>query len=752
MVRHLVVLVLYLALTVTLTWPLALRAASAIPNDLGDPLLSTWTLWWNTSVPPLTERWWNGAIFFPGQDALTLSDHRLGISLITSPVIWAGGSLVLAYNLAFFASFTLSAAAAYAFCFVLTRQHAAAFLGGLIFGFNPFRAGHLSHLELLCSYSLPVALLALHRWHDTRRAQWLVLLTTALTVQALTSVYYFAFFAAVLALWFLWFVRGRAPVRQQVALGVSVTTPLLLIAPLLLRYRRAHASMGLARTIEDIEMFSADVRGLLTSADALALWRSPDGWNRIEVALYPGIVAVLIVAAGAWRAHSPAAASSSVLRRVRRAVLAVAIVAAAVAAIPAIFGPVATEAAGFRISVSQSYKPLSIALLFLGAWLLTTARVRAAWRTRSSFAFYTLATVAMWLFALGPTGHVAGERFLYKAPYAWLMLLPGVETAFRVPARFGMLAALTLCAAAALAWGRFARPFASHSLAATAIVAAAIAADSWIKPLALLPPPGIIPLPAGTPGDAVVLELPLGPYEDAAAMYRATRHGRTIVNGLSGYAPPHYQVLHSALAEDRVETVLALAERAPVLVVLNRGAAGEHLTTRVRNMPGAADVYRGQTHDMALIPRMPAQRHSDPPASTVTMQRGSASLDEADLPLLSDGRLDTGWMTPTQEGREQFVADLGAAMDVRGIVLRQGAWPGGFPRALSVRTSVDGANWEEVWQGDVAVLALRAAIANQRDVPIVVSFAVRGARYVQVRQVGWSSVSWAVAEFRAIVE
>ena len=63
----------------------------------------------------------------------------------------------------------------------------------------------------------------------------------------------------------------------------------------------------------------------------------------------------------------------------------------------------------------------------------------------------------MAVFALGPTARLMGERVLYKAPYAWLMLLPGFADGFRAPARFAMLVALCLSVAAALAFVRVTR-------------------------------------------------------------------------------------------------------------------------------------------------------------------------------------------------------------------------------------------------------------------------------------------------------
>jgi hypothetical protein len=755
MLRPAVALLGYTALTVALTWPLLLQLGSVAPNDLGDPLLSTWTLWWNASRLPLTEAWWNGPIFYPAPNALTLSDHRIGIGLISTPAIWLGWSPMAAHNLAFLASFVLCAFAGYALAFGLTRRHGAAFLAGLVFGFNPFRAGHLPHLELLCSYWLPVALLALHRWGETRRPWWLVGMSAALTMQALTSVYYFAFFGVVVGLWLVWFVRLRLEPREYVALGASLATPLVLIAPILLQYRRAHDSMGLTRTIVEIEGFSADLVGLITTPQTLALWNSPMAWDKGEGAIYPGAVAVALVVAGLLvRVAAPAAPAWPTWgQRLRRALLIGAGIATVSATIPAMWGPVSTQALGIRITVSQSFKPISLAVLLLGVWLLTTAPVRRAWHARSPLAFFALATVAMWLFALGPTGRVLGERFLYKAPYSWLMLLPGVDTAFRVPARFGMLAALTLCAATALAWAGLTRERSRRwTAAATSVAAVAIMADSWIKPMQLPAVPAPLQIPADTPADAVVLKLPLETFEDAEAMYQAIDHLRPSVNGMSGHAPPSYQVLHSAMGEGRVDVLAGLTPLAPLLVFVDRAAAGEHLTSQMRAFPSATLVRTDATYDVLLVPR--ALTPSDvvsSPEQGLTMKNGRASVAADGVPLMSDGDRHTAWMAPTQEHVEEFIADLGAAREVRGVTLSLGPFPGGFPRDLSVLTSADGAQWSEAWSGAGAAPTLQAAIANQREVPLSLTFSPRTARYVRVRQTGHSSSVWAVAEFRALV-
>jgi len=105
--RHLLVAGLFLLIALVQTWPLVIELPRVMPNDLGDPLLNTWILWWNAHAVPLTTQWWNAPIFYPAPGAMAFSEVLLGQSLIASPVQWLGGGPVLAYNLVFLLSLLL---------------------------------------------------------------------------------------------------------------------------------------------------------------------------------------------------------------------------------------------------------------------------------------------------------------------------------------------------------------------------------------------------------------------------------------------------------------------------------------------------------------------------------------------------------------------------------------------------------------------------------------------------------------------
>src|SRR5262245_4796975 len=83
---------IYLAAALLWTWPLPLHLANRFTHDPGDPLLVTYLIWWNAHAIPFTQVWWNAPFFWPAPDALALTEHMAGLSPITTPIQWLGGS------------------------------------------------------------------------------------------------------------------------------------------------------------------------------------------------------------------------------------------------------------------------------------------------------------------------------------------------------------------------------------------------------------------------------------------------------------------------------------------------------------------------------------------------------------------------------------------------------------------------------------------------------------------------------------
>jgi hypothetical protein len=581
----------YAALTLLYAWPLLLSFGSRLPSDIGDPGLNAWILWWDAHVLPLTDRWWNAPIFFPVKGAFALSETLLGLAPITTPLQWLGVSPVGAYNVAFLLSYFSAALAAHALAWQLTRSHGAALIAGTAYGFNPYRAAQLPHLQTLMSCWMPLALFALHRYLDRRRRRDLALAGVAWMLNGLTTGYFLLFFAVLAACWVLWFVRTW---RDLLAIAATLGIASLALAPLLAGYLRHQAAFGISRGIGEITFFSADVSAIW--AESRFVWLSHH-WTiapRAEGELYPGIVILALVATGAavaWRrrARGPASQREGAgRRRTRRALLAMSLLVGLVAMLSWISGGWSVSLAGLPLSTNHPFKTLTTATWLLVFSLLLHPRLQAAWRRRSTPLFYGLAAGVMFVMALGPLPHAFGAPIFYQAPYAWLMALPG-GNALRVPARFAMLMILCLSQAAALALVRVAGQRPARFLAAALVLGVAL--DGWVPALKTDPTPDPIDL-SGFDRAIPVLELPMEDlYSDTTAMLRATVHGHPLVNGYSGYLPPRYEALQQEMQDFSPDALRGLRTSGPLLVVINHARDREGKSRAfVAAAPGAALV------------------------------------------------------------------------------------------------------------------------------------------------------------------
>src|SRR5438067_543019 len=149
------------------------------------------------------------------------------------------------------------------------------------------------------------------------------------------------------------------------------------------------------------------------------------------------------------------------------------------------------------------------------------------------------------------------------------MQLPGGH-AFRVPARFAMLFVLCLSEAAALGFSRWTIKGAKPTLIAA--VASLVLFEGWVGRMEVANVPS--PLDAGgLDRGAVVLELPINDeYSDTAAMLRATHNGHGLVNGFSGYLPPHYERLKEGLRAFDPTVLMALQRFGTFMVFVHQGA------------------------------------------------------------------------------------------------------------------------------------------------------------------------------------
>jgi hypothetical protein len=756
--RDLLVFALYLLFAIVFTFPLAVRLATAVPNDLGDPLLNVWILWWNATHVPLTSSWWNAPAFFPAENVLTFSEHLAGLAPIASPVYWITGNAIVSYNVAFLLTFPLSAFAAYLLCLHLTGRRDAAFVGGLAFGFAPYRVSQMAHIQVLAAFWMPIALLGLHRFVRGDGWQWLVLFAVTWLLQALTNGYYMAFFSVLVAMWIVWFVpwhRWRTIVSILLAWGLAFGA----LLPVLMRYRHAHESFGFRRLLEEVLAFSADLSSIFDASGLLAVWGWVHSLNRPEDEMFPGLTVVVLIAAGllVGRLKGLGFRFTKNVKRNPRSFLSPALFLLGViltgAAVTAVVAPGETSIVGIPVSANHPEKPMLLALACFACFALASPSIRDAIRHRSPFAFYVVAAGVMWLMSLGPTINLLNKPFLPIGPYAWLLNIPGFLE-LRVPARFAMLMVLCVAIAAALAYSRLTKGAFQNGRATrfqallTGVVTIALLADGWMKAMPLERPPD--PWPRGTTHTTgAILSLPLGdPGDDITAMYRTIWHGRPIVNGYSGYFPPWYPSLRMGLEVKDPRLLDELGALGVTEIVLDTtldpdGAWDTYTRTRATRLSAVGSYATYQLSS------------SQPPAVNSRASLGAAlpilaitaNVKPDAVPGMTDGNLQTRWDTGPQTGKEEVIVDLGSARRVEAIVLSLGPFGADFPRDLQIEVSTDRMTWTETWRGPTTIVAFATAVRDPKHVPLVFALGNREARYIRLRQLGRDpTYYWSIAE------
>jgi hypothetical protein len=739
----------YTAFALIYTWPLATRLSSAFPHDAYDPSFGTWVLWWNAHVLPLTERWWNAPFFWPARGSLALAEHLLGISIVATPLQWIGLSPIEAYNAALFASFPLAALAAHLAAFSIVERHDAAAIAGLAFGFSLYRLAQLPHIQVLWSFGMPLALAAAHFYLKNGTRIWLGVFAAAWLTLALSNGYFLFFFPVLMALWVVWHTAVHR--RRALAIAATWAVASLPLVPILLGYQRIQTSLNLGRTIGEIEMFSADITAIAAASADSVVWGRLSKFARPEGEFFPGIVVLGLVALGiAGKARRPDL--EPVVERSRsraiRTILALAALALAVVALSPMLAGSWRIGWGARtfVSVALPDKPLTIAMYLAGAVILTGPRLRTLRRHGSELSFYTLAAVLMYTLALGPRPRLSGTPVLFHAPYSALLALPGFG-ALRVPARLGTLFVLCLSIAAGVGFAALtARIDANRRSVLAAIAVLLIVFESW-PVFRLMDAPKAIDALRREPRDEVVLELPLGLTErDVGALYRSIEHGHPVVNGYSGYQPPHYIVLQIALARGDWQVLDAVAGGRRMLVAIDHGEELNRWTALVSNHPRHQLVADDEKWRIFRIEPLPARTAGF--SQRLAIASVSANVRAGDVNRVEDGQERTLWSAgQVQRGNEAFTIDLGQERTIDDVRLDLGPYVQDFPRGLEVDCAGENGEWSRCWQGSPARLAVAGILDDPPRAPMNIPINRPGVRRIRLKQTAVDPTSrWSIAE------
>ena len=189
--------VLYAALAVVWTWPLALHFRDHIPGLPGDNFSFLWNLWWMRKAIGSADLEFFRSTYLFSPFGVDLVNHpHTALQGYLSATLLAPWSVVEAENVYILVSVFLNGLGAYALAFDVLRDRRVAMLAGIAFGGSPYIAAHvLGHFDLLTAWVLPVFALFFRRALDGGRIVPAAVSGVCVAVAAYSAYYHVVYLA-----------------------------------------------------------------------------------------------------------------------------------------------------------------------------------------------------------------------------------------------------------------------------------------------------------------------------------------------------------------------------------------------------------------------------------------------------------------------------------------------------------------------------------------------------------------------------
>jgi hypothetical protein len=644
----------------TLNWPLLFQLSTAVPGNLGDPVLNVWILTWVSRAVFGPQSLWHPPIFYPHESALAFSEPLLGLVPISLPVLWLTGDAVTAYNVTYLLLAFVTFAGAAALVRELTGRDDAAVIAGILTATSPYLSvAQITRIQMLsCGWSF-LALAALHRFLRTGSWPAAAVFAGAYALQALSNTYlgvYLALPVALVVIHGLLFTDLRQHGRRLWRLGAALVTVGVVTSPVALALRDVKAHFGVSRSAAETGQYSADISSYFSVWHQLApSWLGAE--TTADRALFHGGLLILLAAAGLVIAGT---------RKAWWREPAIAYVAVAAVAWALSLGP------------HPSWRGTPIGMPGLYSALTAIVPGVDALRSPGRFGLFVLVALAVW-------AGIALATWLARAPLAARVLT------------------LTVCAAVGMA--QSAR---GYDWVAELPDPGKGSSDAYAW-LATLPSDAMIELPIVTEyqdNDATI-----GGSQTLSYQLASLQHGHRLVNGSSGFSPPLTTFLEgsaSPLASvTHADTGLRLLRMIGVrYLVLHtdryKDFAATHATDMVRWLTDAhahVDGRRDFGATVVFVLRPIAADADAVAAGAVTRLPGDrmtveATSNQSQLHRLNDDDLSQRWTAPQRVGTRVRIR-LDAARPIAGVTLHLRAHStGDYPRHVRVvGTAADGSQW-----------------------------------------------------------
>ncbi|HSA31755.1 MAG TPA: hypothetical protein P5160_08160 [Candidatus Omnitrophota bacterium] len=254
--------VLFLALTLLMTFPLAAHFSTHLIGNKGDSWQHAWNMWWMNKT--LTEHvgspFQTDYLFYPKGVTLAFNDMSFFNSGLSIP-LQRMFNLFAAYNTMFLVSFVLSGLGMYLLALYLTKDKPAAFLAGCIFVFCPYRMGHsLGHLSLVSTQFIPFFALFFLKSINAENRSDMVFAALFLILTSFCNWYYLVFCTIFVLLYLIFILFTDRSLLAKAALKTALifTGTLIILSPIFFILLRAALTTQFIGA-HDPQIFSADI-------------------------------------------------------------------------------------------------------------------------------------------------------------------------------------------------------------------------------------------------------------------------------------------------------------------------------------------------------------------------------------------------------------------------------------------------------------------------------------------------------------
>jgi hypothetical protein len=631
-------LVGYVCVALWFAWPLTVQLGDALPGPPGgDTGVYVWNLWVfrheileHGRFPFFTSE----ILALSAGAPLTLHNYTSLANIAAFPLLPLIGT-VATFNVLVIASGVMSAFAAFVLFRRLSGDSAAAWVGGLLFGFSPFMtARSMAHFSLVQAAALPAFALALDRLRQRPTIGRAAVAGTLVAIAFLCDPYYAVYcllMAAYAAVWMAVTVERGAPRAVPAALRLGIDFGIVCVAGLVVGI--------MLRGGGRVEVF-----GIRVSMTHLYT---------------PMLILTVLVLIRVWLGLQP---RISLVPAVLRPHLKSAAVAAATCVL--VLSPVLTVMAA-HVGERQWIAPRTLwrsspsgldVLAFLvpnptSPWLgwiasgwLSTADAglienvaSVPWTATFTVAigllyaglrlprYWVVFTAGSVLLALGPFVQVAGSQTHIPAPWAVLRYLPIVGAA-RMPTRFSVLvmlgvAALFTVATSALR-ARARRGWVPVAIVTSCLLLELVPAPRTVHPVMI---PEFYDRIAADPRPVRVLTLPFGlrdgtsSYGDYTALtqFYQTVHEKPLIGGYLSRLPSRR--LEPYRRSHRLNVLMDLSARRAVSAErMERGIERAHL------YPPRLDVGYVIVHTGRVSPQLVSFARAAFDLEFVTEMKGQA--------------------------------------------------------------------------------------------------------------------------------